>query len=109
MKTLQTVFPVQGPADIVRGTKAGAIDADLGKAAMAALDLKPEDARALAEQYSWQNSASQFLHNLAPFSGGFDGLEAIRISVDDAARTAASFTTDDTTTIGDQPLAQPAQ
>lgn len=73
------VFPVQGPADIVRGTRAGAIDADLRKAAMAALDLTSEDARALAEKYSWRNSATQFLDNLAPFSGGFDGNEVLRI------------------------------
>ncbi|HBN52091.1 MAG TPA: alpha-mannosyltransferase, partial [Thalassospira sp.] len=77
------VFPVQGPADIVRGTKAGAIDADLRKAAMAALELDGKDARALAEQYSWRNSASQFLHNLAPFSGGFDGAAAKRLAVED--------------------------
>ena len=76
------VFPVQGPADIVRGTKAGAIDADLREAALAALELDSKDARALAEQYSWRNSAAQFLHNLAPFSGGFDGIAVKRMAVD---------------------------
>ncbi|NIZ01513.1 glycosyltransferase family 4 protein [Thalassospira lucentensis] len=104
------VFPVQGPADIVRGTKAGAIDADLGKAALAALELDPKDARALAESYSWHNSASQFLHNLAPFSGGFDGVEAVRMSVEDAARGPASAHTDNESHApSNAPLGQPAQ
>ena len=84
------VFPVQGPADIVRGTKAGAIDADLREAAMAALELDGKDARALAEQYSWRNSANQFLHNLAPFSGGFDGAAAKRLTVEDITEVKAS-------------------
>ncbi len=109
------VFPVQGPADIVRDTKAGAIDADLREAALAALDLKSEDARALAEQYSWRNSANQFLHNLAPFSGGFDGIEAVRVSLDDvacASTTRPDATADDRDTdanTGTAPIGQPAQ
>jgi glycosyltransferase involved in cell wall biosynthesis len=75
------VFPVQGPADIVRGTKAGAINADLRQAALDALKLDRADARALAEQYSWHNSAQQFLHNLAPFSGGYNGETAARMTL----------------------------
>ncbi|MEK9842674.1 MAG: glycosyltransferase family 1 protein, partial [Thalassospira sp.] len=103
-----------GPADIVRGTKAGAIDADLREAALAALELTSEDARALAEQYSWQNSATQFLHNLAPFSGGFDGIEAVRISVDDATRhnagtNPATSPDQDQESLGTAPVGQPAQ
>lgn len=78
------VFPVQGPADIVRDTRAGAINADLKQAALDALKLDGKDARALAEKYSWYNSASQFLHNLAPFSGGYNGASATRINVEDA-------------------------
>lgn len=76
------VFPVQGPADIVRGTKAGAIDANLQQAALAALALDGKDARALAESYSWHNSASQFLHNLAPFYGGYRDEPAKRVALD---------------------------
>ncbi|MCC9624319.1 glycosyltransferase family 1 protein [Thalassospira sp. MA62] len=109
------VFPVQGPADIVRDTKAGAIDADLRKAALAALDLKSDDARALAEHYSWHNSASQFLHNLAPFSGGFEGVEATRITVERATQIDLAHQNPDSKNHPDPddapcaPVGQPAQ
>ena len=99
----------------MRGTKAGAIDADLREAALAALELKSDDARALAEQYSWRNSATQFLHNLAPFSGGFDGVEATRISLDDAAKTSTAKSKvaepdhAPETMAGKAPVGQPAQ
>ena len=83
---------------------------------MAALNLKSDDARALAEQYSWHNSASQFLHNLAPFSGGFDGVEATRISVEDAASIPNAQkadnghqTSDGDEITGTSPVGQPAQ
>ncbi|MDP2699640.1 glycosyltransferase family 1 protein [Thalassospira sp.] len=82
------VFPVQGPADIVRGSKAGAINADLRQAALEALKLDRKDARALAETYSWRHSANQFLHNLAPFSGGYQGEQATRVPLETAVGIA---------------------
>ncbi|WP_114087721.1 glycosyltransferase family 1 protein [Thalassospira profundimaris] len=106
------VFPVQGPADIVRDTKAGAINDDLRQAALDALKLDRNDARALAEHYSWHNSAQQFLHNLAPFSGGYDGETATRISVTEGLATA-NIAPEDNTESGEQdirtPQPQPAQ
>ncbi|AUG51870.1 glycosyltransferase family 4 protein [Thalassospira marina] len=102
------VFPVQGPADIVRDTKAGAINSDLRQAALDALKLDRNDARALAEQYSWHNSARQFLYNLAPFSGGYDGETATRISVaESVAATPASQRNADVAQSDDQDLRQP--
>ncbi|WP_417844904.1 glycosyltransferase family 4 protein [Thalassospira sp.] len=84
------VFPVQGPADIVRGTKAGAINDDLRQAALDALKLNRADARTLAEKYSWHHSAQQFLHNLAPFSGGFNGEVAARITLSEGLATGTA-------------------
>ena len=59
-------FPVQGPNDVIRSDKIGCLDADLRAAALGALELKPEDCRAYALQYAWQNCVGQFEGNLAP-------------------------------------------
>jgi len=55
-----------GPKDILPGTGAGIVDKDLRKACLAALELKREDARALAEKYSWRACAEEFRRNLEP-------------------------------------------
>jgi glycosyltransferase involved in cell wall biosynthesis len=55
-----------GPKDILPGTGAGVVDRDLRKACLAALELKREDARALAEKYSWRACAEDFRRNLEP-------------------------------------------
>ncbi len=55
-----------GPKDILPGTGAGIVDRDLRKACMDALELKREDARALAEKYSWRACAEDFRRNLEP-------------------------------------------
>lgn len=52
-------YPVMGPIDIVGGTGAGVLDENLGRAALAALDLDREAARQLALQYSWRRAAEQ--------------------------------------------------
>lgn len=55
-----------GPKDILPNTGAGVVDNDLRKACLEALNLKREDARALAERYSWRACAEDFRRNLEP-------------------------------------------
>lgn len=59
-------FVAPGPQDILPGTGAGVVDMDLQKACLEALKLKREDARALAERYSWRACAEDFRRNLEP-------------------------------------------
>jgi len=59
-------FIAPGPKDILPGTGAGIVDRDLRKACLEALTLKREDARALAEKYSWRACAEEFRRNLEP-------------------------------------------
>jgi glycosyltransferase involved in cell wall biosynthesis len=59
-------FVAPGPQDILPGTGAGVVDMDLRKACLQALQLKREDARALAERYSWRACAEEFRRNLEP-------------------------------------------
>jgi glycosyltransferase involved in cell wall biosynthesis len=57
-------YPVTGPVDVLKGTKAGALDKDLGKAAMRALKLKSKDARDLALKHSWEACAQMFVREM---------------------------------------------
>ncbi len=59
-------FVAPGPKDILPGTGAGAVDHDLRKACLDALACSREDARALAEKYSWRACAEEFRRNLEP-------------------------------------------
>ncbi|MEZ5972124.1 MAG: glycosyltransferase family 1 protein [Hyphomonadaceae bacterium] len=59
-------FVAPGPQDILPNTGAGIVDNDLQKACLEALNLKREDARALAERYSWRACAEDFRRNLEP-------------------------------------------
>lgn len=59
-------FVAPGPKDILPGTGAGVVDDDLKKACLEALKLRREDARALAEKYSWRACAEEFRRNLEP-------------------------------------------
>lgn len=62
-------YPVMGPLDILQGTGAGVLDEDLGKAAVAALDIPRQRCRELALSYSWEASTRQFLRNCLQASG----------------------------------------
>lgn len=57
-------FPVTGPKDVITSPDAGVLDDDLRAAALAALKLDRQKARAFAMQFSWRRSAEQFLANL---------------------------------------------
>lgn len=59
-------FVAPGPQDILPGTGAGIVDTDLKKACLEALKCSREEARALAERYSWRACAEEFRKNLEP-------------------------------------------
>ena len=59
-------FPVRGPIDMILDDKVGCLDENLRQAALTALELNPEDCRAYAMNYAWQNCVRQFEGHLAP-------------------------------------------
>ena len=64
-------YPVTGPKDLVIDGRTGALDEDLGKAALRALALTDgrRAARRHAEGFSWAASAESFLANIARANG----------------------------------------
>jgi glycosyltransferase involved in cell wall biosynthesis len=60
-------FPVAGPADVIGGSGAGVLDHDLRRAAIGALEVPRDAARAHAMNFSWERVAQIFLGHLAPF------------------------------------------
>jgi glycosyltransferase involved in cell wall biosynthesis len=63
-------FPVTGPKDVVADHPVGALDEDLRAACLAALDLDRSACRAFALNYSWENSARQFVGHLQKLAEG---------------------------------------
>jgi glycosyltransferase involved in cell wall biosynthesis len=59
-------FPVTGPLDVIGDSGSGVLDRDLRKAALGALDIRPELARARALALSWDRVVEEFLSYLAP-------------------------------------------
>lgn len=61
-------FPVTGPMDVIGEAKGtapvGILDHDLRQAALGALELDREAARAYAQRYSWRACTEQFLGNI---------------------------------------------
>jgi len=57
-------YPVHGPKDVLTDPDAGVVDTDLQAAALKALTLDREAARAHALNYSWENSAREFVDNV---------------------------------------------
>jgi glycosyltransferase involved in cell wall biosynthesis len=64
-------FPVTGPLDVLAGAAGtvGAVDADLGMAALRALGADRAACRAYAERFSWRACAETFLSHLVPIGG----------------------------------------
>ena len=58
-------FPVTGPLDVVADHPVGALNSDLRAACMRALNLSRDTCRRFALDYSWDNSARQFIANLS--------------------------------------------
>jgi glycosyltransferase involved in cell wall biosynthesis len=61
-------FPVAGPLDVVGDSDGGVLDADLRRAALRALELPRERARARAEAFDRDRVASEFVAYLAPIA-----------------------------------------
>jgi glycosyltransferase involved in cell wall biosynthesis len=59
-------FPVTGPLDVIADHPIGALDTDLRNACLRALPMSREACRNFALERSWENSARQFIGNLAP-------------------------------------------
>jgi glycosyltransferase involved in cell wall biosynthesis len=54
-------YPVTGPLDVIDGSGAGVLDADLRRACLAALDISRETARRRSLEFTWRESARQFV------------------------------------------------
>jgi glycosyltransferase involved in cell wall biosynthesis len=63
-------FPVTGPLDVIADHPIGALDNDLRAACLRALTMSRETCRAFALERSWENSARQFIGNLAVLKPG---------------------------------------
>src|SRR6478672_2020027 len=63
-------FPVTGPKDVIADHPIGAIDDDLRAACLRALTMSRETCRTFALSRSWENSARQFIGNLAVLKPG---------------------------------------
>jgi glycosyltransferase involved in cell wall biosynthesis len=58
-------FPVTGPLDVIADHPVGALDLDLRRACMRALEMSRDACRSFALERSWENSARQFIGNLS--------------------------------------------
>jgi glycosyltransferase involved in cell wall biosynthesis len=59
-------YPVTGPIDVIRDGISGALDTDLSKAALRALEVDPQSCRAQALESSWELSSRELENNLVP-------------------------------------------
>jgi glycosyltransferase involved in cell wall biosynthesis len=59
-------FPVPGPLDVVGASSGGVLDEDLRSAALNALRLSREGARARALEFDWQRVCEEFIAMLVP-------------------------------------------
>jgi glycosyltransferase involved in cell wall biosynthesis len=58
-------FPVTGPLDVIADHPVGALDHDLRRACLRALEMSRQACRRFALERSWENSARQFIGNLS--------------------------------------------
>lgn len=57
-------FPIMGPIDVIGESGVGVLDWDLRKACLDALDIPRDACRAYAMNFTWAESARQFLKNV---------------------------------------------
>jgi glycosyltransferase involved in cell wall biosynthesis len=57
-------YPVTGPLDVIADSAAGALDHDLRRACLAALKLSREQARLRSLEFTWRESARQFVDHV---------------------------------------------
>ena len=63
-------FPVTGPKDVVADHPIGVLNEDLRTACLEALQISREACRAFALNYSWENSARQFIGHARKVAAG---------------------------------------
>jgi glycosyltransferase involved in cell wall biosynthesis len=59
-------YPVTGPIDVIEDGVTGALDNDLGRAALRALQVDPQACRARALKSGWDIASREFEKNLVP-------------------------------------------
>jgi len=83
-------FPVAGPKDVIGTASVGVLDSDLKRACLDALSLSKSACREHAMQYSWQNSARQFLANCVPIPA--EAFKTVTATADENSMPAAGMT-----------------
>src|SRR6202161_1457257 len=78
-------FPVTGPKDVVAGHPIGVLDEDLRSACLQALELPREACRKFAMDYSWENSARQFVNHARKVADNTRDLETAATVAEEAA------------------------
>src|ERR1700727_1115849 len=63
-------YPVTGPMDVIGDRPVGVLNEDLGRACIEALKLSRDACRSYALEYSWENSAGQFLGHVRKVATG---------------------------------------
>jgi glycosyltransferase involved in cell wall biosynthesis len=63
-------FPVEGPLDVVGTSDGGVLGHDLKRAALRALEVPRERARARALEFDWAEVCKQFIGFLVPARAG---------------------------------------
>jgi glycosyltransferase involved in cell wall biosynthesis len=74
-------FPVTGPKDVVADHPVGVLHEDLAAACMGALSLSREACRAFALDYSWENSARQFIGHARKVATGNTGAPQLAATI----------------------------
>jgi glycosyltransferase involved in cell wall biosynthesis len=78
-------FPVTGPKDVVAGHPIGVLHEDLRIACLEALKLSRQDCRAFALNYSWENSARQFIGHARKVAAGNSGAAELAGTITETA------------------------
>jgi glycosyltransferase involved in cell wall biosynthesis len=73
-------FPVTGPLDVIADHPIGALDNDLRRACLRALDMSRQTCRSFALERSWENSARQFIGNLSELQPSRALRPAVRVA-----------------------------
>jgi len=78
-------FPVTGPKDVVAGHPVGVLDENLRSACLKALELRREACRKFALDYSWENSARQFVNHARKVAGNASHFDKAAVVTEEAA------------------------
>jgi len=78
-------FPVTGPKDVIGDHPIGVLSEDLRAACLAALKIPRDACRAFALNYSWENSARQFIGHLQKLEAGRQARSAAPVHMTAAA------------------------